>query len=322
MNIIKLLNKIKLNKGNYNIFENDIKNNYKKHYIDCLKIINNKLEIDDDINIIGLKDNYIMSEFDVNNTKEFIQLLNCYEKAKKEFTNIEGKENEKEISEFCGLYLNEEKIDFCFKHKFQKEGKYYIKIKINKNLTNINYLFFNCSFLTSLNLSNFNTNNVIDSSAMLFNCSSLTSLNLSNFNTNNINNMTGMFGNCSSLIFLNLSSFNTSNVKDMKGMFVGCLSLISLNLLNFNTNNVIDMNRMFYNCSSLISLNLSNFNTNNVIDMNRMFYNCLSLISLNLSNFNTNNVIDMEDIFFGLNHKCDIISNDKKILFSKDFNNI
>ena len=54
-------------------------------------------------------------------------------------------------------------------------------------------MFSDCSSLTSLNLSNFNTNNVTDMRYMFFKCSSLTSLNLSNFNTNNVNNMEYMF---------------------------------------------------------------------------------------------------------------------------------
>ena len=54
-------------------------------------------------------------------------------------------------------------------------------------------MFSRCSSLTSLNLFNFNTNNVNNMSWMLNECSSLTSLNLSNFNTNNVNNMSYMF---------------------------------------------------------------------------------------------------------------------------------
>ena len=58
-------------------------------------------------------------------------------------------------------------------------------------------------------------------SYIFFNCSSLTSLNLSNFNTNNVKYMSGMFCYCSSLTFLNLSNFNTNNVTNMSGMFDG-----------------------------------------------------------------------------------------------------
>ena len=76
-------------------------------------------------------------------------------------------------------------------------------------------------FLTSLNLSNFNTNNVKDMSRMFYKCSSLTSLNLSNLNTNNVNNMSYMFYKCSSLTSLNLSNFNTNNVTNMEDIFSG-----------------------------------------------------------------------------------------------------
>ena len=50
---------------------------------------------------------------------------------------------------------------------------------------------------------------------MFYKCSSLISLNLSNFNTNNVNNMSYLFCNCSSLTSLNLSNFNTINVTDI-----------------------------------------------------------------------------------------------------------
>ena len=43
---------------------------------------------------------------------------------------------------------------------------------------------------------------LIGMSDMLFNCSSLTSLNLSNFNINNVINLEGMFKQCSSLTAL------------------------------------------------------------------------------------------------------------------------
>ena len=47
-------------------------------------------------------------------------------------------------------------------------------------------------------------------------------LNLSNFNTNNIIFMGGMFFRSSSLEELNISNFNTNNVTYMASMFYGC----------------------------------------------------------------------------------------------------
>ena len=73
-------------------------------------------------------------------------------------------------------------------------------------------MFYGCSSLTSLNLSN-NVNNM---SYMFYYCSSLTSLNLSN--SNNVNNINHMLYYCSSLTCLNLSNFN--NVKYMNDNYV------------------------------------------------------------------------------------------------------
>jgi len=145
-----------------------------------------------------------------------IRILNCFEEAKKDHSYLEGINNKKEIKE---NYLNENKIDFCFKYKFDKEGKYTFKFIFKKPLININYIFYECNKLLSIDLSNFNTKNINDISWMFYNCSSLTSLNLSNFNTNNVKYMSYMFYKCSSLTSLNLSNFNTNNVNNMHGMF-------------------------------------------------------------------------------------------------------
>ena len=80
----------------------------------------------------------------------------------------------------CELFLNNKKIDFCLKYIFKKEGKYKLKILFKKLLKNTSFMFNECSSLTSLNLSNFNTNNVKDMSYMFSKCSSLTSLNTKN----------------------------------------------------------------------------------------------------------------------------------------------
>ena len=166
-----------------------------------------------------------------------------------------------------------------------------------ENVTDMSWMFYSCSGLTSLNLSNFNTSNVTNISCMFYGCSSLTSLNLSNFNTANVTGMGDMFRDCSNLTSLNLSNFNTSNVTNMGAMFHGCSSLTSLNLSNFNTSNVTHMDGMFRDCSSLTNLNLSNFNTSNVMTMYGMFWGCGSLTSLNLSSFNTSNVSNMQYMF-------------------------
>ena len=70
-------------------------------------------------------------------------------------------------------------------------------------------------------------------------------VNLSSFNSNNVINMSYMFYKCSSMEKINLLSFNTLNVTNMSYMFSGCSSLKEINLLSFNTNNVTDLTNIF-----------------------------------------------------------------------------
>ena len=165
------------------------------------------------------------------------------------------------------------------------------------NVTNMSYMFYECISLSSLDLSNFNTSKVDDMSYMFYSCNSLTSLDLSNFDTSKVTNMNSMFEGCSGLTSLDLSGWDTSKVNSMKKLFYKCISLSSLDLSNFNTTKVDDMGYMFYYCGALTLLDLTNFNTSKVTNMNSMFYNCSGLTSLDVSNFNTTNVDDMSYMF-------------------------
>ena len=166
-----------------------------------------------------------------------------------------------------------------------------------KNVVNMELMFYGCNSLTSLNLNNFNTSSVTNMGSIFCNCNSLSSINLSNFNTSNVINMGGMFYGCSSLTSLNLSTFDTSKVASMRYMFHICRNLSSIDLSNFDTSNVSDMYSMFRVCPLLTSLDLSNFNTSKVENMDSMFLDCSLLTSLNLLNFDTSRVINMNYMF-------------------------
>ena len=106
---------------------------------------------------------------------------------------------------------------------------------------------------------------------MFFQCTSLTSLDLSNFNTSNAQNMRRFFVDVHPLISLDLSNFDTSNIKDMSFMFAYCSSLTSLNLSNFDTSQVLLMENMFYQCINLEYINLYKFKGNNSLHVTDIF---------------------------------------------------
>ena len=136
--------------------------------------------------------------------------------------------------------------------------------------------------------------------AMFRDCSNLTQIDLSDFNTSNVTDMCFMFHNCEKLKGIDLNNFNTFNVIDMSCMFEYCKALAKLDLSNFNTSRVVNMCSMFSSCSNLTTLNLSSFNTNNVVNMNYMFFDCKSLTFIYISDeWNVNNVRSAETTFTG-----------------------
>ena len=77
---------------------------------------------------------------------------------------------------------------------------------------------------------------------MFYGSNYLSKIDLSNFNTQNVNYMREMFSTCKSLTNIDLSNFNIQNVTNMWDMFSRCNSLTNIDLSNFNTQNVIIIN--------------------------------------------------------------------------------
>ena len=150
------------------------------------------------------------------------------------------------------------------------------------NVTNMNYMFYECSGLTSLNLSGWDTSKVTDMSYMFLRCSKLTNLDVGSFDTSNVTNMSNMLGYCSGLTSLDLSNFDTSNVTNMDSMFYDNNGLTSLDLSGWNTSNVTSMANMFAFCSNLTLLDLSGWDTSKVTNISWMFNGCSKLKTIRI----------------------------------------
>ena len=105
----------------------------------------------------------------------------------------------------------------------------------------------------------------------------LTNIDMTEFDTSEVVTMYEMFSWCGDLHNLDVSKFNTQNVTDMRGMFQNCSSLTCLDVTNFNTGKVTDMGYMFSCCNSLTSVDTSGFDTSQVTDMEFMFQSCDNL---------------------------------------------
>ena len=138
--------------------------------------------------------------------------------------------------------------------KFIPPNEVYIN-NIKQNYIHYEYIF--TQEINEIKLVWYNNINYLG--CIFLNCTNITLVDFSHFNSSFIETMGNMFNGCTSLVYVNFSNFDTSNIKLMQYMFYNCISLISLNLSNFDTSNVINMGYMFYNCKNLRYINLKNF---------------------------------------------------------------
>ncbi|MFT9084490.1 MAG: BspA family leucine-rich repeat surface protein [Leuconostoc pseudomesenteroides] len=179
---------------------------------------------------------------------------------------------------------------------------------VNK-VTSFTYMFYGADKLITLDVSNWGDNRSAASVVMDYMfayTSALTSLNLTNFKTDNVTTMAYMFS-ATALTTLDLHSWNVDTVLTFQGMFLSA-KFTTLDLSNWgenrSANNVI-MSSMFQNTPNLKNLTLTNFKTTNVINMTQMFY-VTSLEKLDLHNWDVNQVTSFQVMFYDASQLTDL----------------
>lgn len=120
-----------------------------------------------------------------------------------------------------------------------------------------------------------------------FNSVVLNSLDLSDFDSSNIVNMSEMFFLCN-ISHMDLSSFNTSSAVDMSSMFYGC-NTDKLDISNFDTTKVQDISNMFSGCN-VNEYNLGNLDLHNCTKALCVFTSCTAT-ELDISGWKISNDI-------------------------------
>ena len=252
----EIANQFDINKRNYFDFQNinNIEKNLQLIEIDKITNLNSSLvNILKNLGIILTKmtKNFKESEdsetgsFKTNEEKIYIKKNKLY-KTNTEFIiqykidqtckkiKIFGKNFVENNSEnFVFIYDNDEYklTEYLEIGKNKNIDKDILEIKlqvIKNNITNLSYMFDECTSLYSLpNICFLDTSNVTNMSGMFLGCKSLNYLSdISKWNTSNVESMNGMFNGCTSLSFLpDISVWDVSNVIDMSFMFSGCKSI-------------------------------------------------------------------------------------------------
>ena len=144
---------------------------------------------------------------------------------------------------------------------------------------------------TITGISYLNTSEVTEMRYMFYNCSKLTSIDLSHFNTAKVTKMGYMFSGCSALTNLDVHYLKTDQVTDMRSMFSNTTALTSLYLIDFNTAKVTNMSYMFYGCSNMTAIYVDGtWNTAAVTSSGSMFYNCTKLVGAQGTAYDANHI--------------------------------
>ena len=212
----------------------------------------------------------------------------------------------------CYLLINGKKAELCEFYILNDEGKIDKNILIvkliEKNiLTNMSYMFFDCTSLKSLpDISKFDFKNVRNIFAMFYNCTSLKSFpDLTNLNKNIALKKNSMIVE----YFLDIAKWNTKIFSDIDCNHFDCSKLkILTNISEWDMNYIYEKNtddkndKDDENSPSQSSQDENIWNTDKVIDMSYMFHGCKSLKKIpDFSNWNLKNVKNMTGIFGGCN---------------------
>ena len=184
-NIIKTSsdNNINIQLKGINIILNTLNEDIKKTKEKVKNLLNENKNINENKNNENKNNdnNYIIAEINIgkDDINKNIRILNSCEESLRESPSwdyIKNFKNENEIKK-CVIQINDEIIPFNYFYKFKSKGKYTIKYSFKNKLKNSSLMFHECSSLTNIDLSNFNTDNVINMFGMFYGCSSLTNIN-------------------------------------------------------------------------------------------------------------------------------------------------
>ena len=179
----------------------------------------------------------------------------------------------------------------------------------SKPIIAMSYMFVN-SLASSIDVSKFNTGNVLTMNHMFYYSEATEIKGLENLDTSKVIDMQGMFYNSNAESLDGIENFNTSNVTTMEDMFYSTQTTI-LDVSGFDTSNVTTMEGMFTGISASEIKGLDKFNTSNVTNMSGMFQVADNVEVLDVSSFDTSKVTNMDTMFASCSKLKTIYASDK-----------
>ena len=142
--------------------------------------------------------------------------------------------------------------------------------------------------LTDIDISGLN-----DLLGVFFKLYNMEYVDISGWDTSNVIDMNFMFSQCKKLKkIIGIENLDVSKLRCTNSMFYGCENLVELDLTNWNPISLQRAWSMFDDCSNLkIIKNIENWQLPNIMDVSYMFHNCVKL-DVDLSNWDLTNIKD------------------------------
>ena len=299
------------NKNNVEIINNDIKDrnkdiiNRKIIHNNEIKIEENEINLDNDnSNEFELlkNDKFEINDININIGKNRNAIELVYYTKLGGFANIFGSEFVNNNKDNIKLIFNKGKPISLVDKFFLKKGENRIKLLIEKELTDLSYMFYECSALKNIHdLKYLNTSKVTNFSKLFYVCSSLADINsIRYWDVSKGKNFSYLFTGCTSLINLSpLETWNVENGVNFSYMFCRCLNLMNINpLKKWNVSKGKNFSNMFSGCFLLSELSpLANWDIKSGNNFSGMFSQCKSLTDLDdLENWKKNNRFKIKDV--------------------------
>ena len=299
------------NKNNVEIINNDIKDrnkdiiNRKIIHNNEIKIEENEINLDNDnSNEFELlkNDKFEINDININIGKNRNAIELVYYTKLGGFANIFGSEFVNNNKDNIKLIFNKGKPISLVDKFFLKKGENRIKLLIEKELTDLSYMFYDCSALKNIHdLKYLNTSKVTNFSKLFYVCSSLADINsIRYWDVSKGKNFSYLFTGCTSLINLSpLETWNVENGVNFSYMFCRCLNLMNINpLKKWNVSKGKNFSNMFSGCFLLSELSpLANWDIKSGNNFSGMFSQCKSLTDLDdLENWKKNNRFKIKDV--------------------------
>lgn len=174
-----------------------------------------------------------------------------------------------------------------------------------ENVTNMYYMFYECSKLTSI--PQLNTSKVTNMASMFRDCPKLTTV--PQLDTSNVTSMQNLFNGCNNLTTVPL--LDISKIASTASMFRFCYKLTTIPALD--ASNVISTTSMFQGCSNLKSILMTNIGANLDISVSTKFERTDLVTILN----NLKTVTETKTLTMGATNLAKLTDEDKAIATNK-----